>query len=266
MTAGELVMAECREHAVSNSSRWTASTAPSFSASVQARTKDIRKTDPDGLGRPVPDRSRKRILQQVTLAQALKHPNWSMGRKITIDSATLMNKGLEVIEARWLFGLRPSKIDVLIHPQSIIHSLVEFRDRSCLAQMSMPDMRGPIAYALSYPERLDRCISRARSCRDRHAHLRGADLERFPCLALPTTRFAQGGSMPAVLSAANEVAVNYFLDEKIRYTDVARVIRSVHGSHGPFSITTVEDALKADLWARKEAEKIISDFGLWIAD
>jgi 1-deoxy-D-xylulose-5-phosphate reductoisomerase len=157
-------------------------------------------------------------------------------------------------------------IKVLVHPQSIIHSMVEYTDGAVVAQLGMPDMKGPIAYALSYPERLDDVSPPLDLAAIGTLTFEEPDMDRFPCLVYAYDALRAGDSMPAVLSAANEVAVKYFLIEKIRYTDIARVIRSVMDAHTPFSITTVEDALKADLWARKEAEKNIVDFGLRIAD
>ena len=260
VTAGELVMAECQSRGVRLLPVDSEHSAI-FQCLHAGANQDIRKLIVTASGGPFRTFAQKE-LEQVTLAQALKHPNWSMGRKITIDSATLMNKGLEVIEARWLFGFRPEMIKVLVHPQSIIHSMVEYTDGAVVAQLGMPDMKGPIAYALSYPERLDDVSPALDLAAIGTLTFEEPDMERFPCLAYAYDALRAGGSMPAVLSAANEVAVKYFLDEKIRYTDVARVIRSVMDAHRPFSITTVEDALKADLWARKEAEKVIAECGL----
>jgi 1-deoxy-D-xylulose-5-phosphate reductoisomerase len=202
----------------------------------------------------------------VGLAEALKHPNWSMGRKITIDSATLMNKGLEVIEAHWLFGMAPEQIKVLVHPQSIVHSLVEYRDGSVVAQLGMPDMKGPIAYALSYPERLPDVSPGLDLASIATLTFQEPDRDLFPCLGYAYDALKAGGSMPAVLSAANEVAVRYFLEEKIGFLDVPRVLKFVMEAHAPVTFKTVDEVLKADLWARREAEKIIADFGLRIAD
>jgi 1-deoxy-D-xylulose-5-phosphate reductoisomerase len=198
----------------------------------------------------------------VTPAQALKHPNWSMGKKITIDSATLMNKGLEVIEARWLFGIPPEKIKVLVHPQSIVHSMVEYQDGAVMAQLGMPDMKGPISYALTYPERLADVSPALDLARVGALTFEEPDTDRFPCLAYAFDALKAGGTMPAVLSAANEVAVGYFLEEKIAYGDIARVIKSTMDAHTQTPVRTVEDALKADLWARGEAERIIAECGI----
>jgi 1-deoxy-D-xylulose-5-phosphate reductoisomerase len=164
-----------------------------------------------------------------------------------------------VIEARWLFAMEPDRIKVLVHPQSIVHSMVEYADGAVVAQLGMPDMKGPIAYALSYPERLDNVSPALDLARVGTLTFEEPDLERFPCLAYAFQALKAGGSMPAALSAANEVAVKYFLDGKIGYTDIARVIKATMDAHTPSPIRTVEDALKADLWARHEAERIIAE-------
>jgi 1-deoxy-D-xylulose-5-phosphate reductoisomerase len=255
VTAGELVMDECRKRKVSLLPVDSEHSAI-FQCLLAGEQREIRKLIVTASGGPFREWPKK-DLATATLAQALRHPNWSMGRKITIDSATLMNKGLEVIEARWLFGLPPEKIQVLVHPQSIVHSMVEYHDGAVVAQLGVPDMKGPIAYALSYPERLDGVSPSLDFARVGALTFEEPDLERFPCLAYAFDALEAGGSMPAVLSAANEVAVRYFLEERIGYNDIARVIKETMDGHTPSSIVTVEDALKADLWARKEAEKII---------
>ena len=255
VTAGELFMDECR-------ARGTAllpvdSEHSAIFQCLQAGEKrDVRKLFLTASGGPFRAYS-KADLANVTTAQALRHPNWSMGRKITIDSATLMNKGLEVIEARWLFGLPPEKIGVLVHPQSIVHSMVEYQDGAVVAQLGVPDMKGPIAYALSYPERLDGASPALDLARVGSLTFEEPDLERFPCLGYAFDALRAGGSMPAVLSAANEVAVRCFLEERIGFGDIARVIRSTMDVHTPGPVATVEDALAADLWARQKAEKLI---------
>jgi 1-deoxy-D-xylulose-5-phosphate reductoisomerase len=255
VTAGELVMAECRAKGIRILPVDSEHSAI-FQCLLAGASTDIRKLVLTASGGPFRSHSKK-DLGKVTLAQALKHPNWSMGRKITIDSATLMNKGLEVIEARWLFDIAPEKIKVLVHPQSIVHSMVEYHDGAVVAQLGMPDMRGPIAYALSYPERLSGVSPALDLAKMGTLTFEEPDMDRFPCLAYAFDALKAGGSMPAVLSAANEVAVKYFLEEKIGYGDIARVIRSTMDAHTPSNIRTVEDALKADLWARHEAEKVI---------
>jgi 1-deoxy-D-xylulose-5-phosphate reductoisomerase len=255
VTAGELVMAECRARGVRILPVDSEHSAI-FQCLLAGASTDIRKLILTASGGPFRTFAQK-DLANVSLAQALKHPNWSMGRKITIDSATLMNKGLEVIEARWLFDIMPGKIEVLVHPQSIVHSMVEYHDGAVVAQLGIPDMKGPIAYALSYPERLADVSSALDLAQVGTLTFEDPDLDRFPCLAYAFDALKAGGSMPAVLSAANEVAVKYFLEEKIGYADIARVIRTTMNAHALSYIKTVEDALKADLWARQEAEKII---------
>jgi 1-deoxy-D-xylulose-5-phosphate reductoisomerase len=255
VTAGELVMAECRAQGVRILPVDSEHSAI-FQCLLAGASTDIRKLVLTASGGPFRAFAKK-DLANVTPAQALKHPNWSMGRKITIDSATLMNKGLEVIEARWLFDIAPDKIKVLVHPQSIVHSMVEYHDGAVVAQLGMPDMKGPIAYALSYPERLSDVSPTLDLAQVGTLTFGEPDLDRFPCLAYAFDALKAGGSMTAVLSAANEVAVKYFLEEKIGYTDIARVIRTTMDAHTPSNIKTVEDALKADLWARQEAEKVI---------
>jgi 1-deoxy-D-xylulose-5-phosphate reductoisomerase len=255
VTAGELVMAECRARGVRILPVDSEHSAI-FQCLLAGASTDIRKLILTASGGPFRAFAQK-DLANVSLAQALKHPNWSMGRKITIDSATLMNKGLEVIEARWLFDITPGKIQVLVHPQSIVHSMVEYHDGAVVAQLGIPDMKGPIAYALSYPERLSDVSPALDLAQVGTLTFEDPDLDRFPCLAYAFDALKAGGSMPAVLSAANEVAVKYFLEEKIGYADIAHVIRTTMNAHTPSYIKTVEDALKADLWARQEAEKII---------
>jgi len=255
VTAGELVMAECRERGTRILPVDSEHSAI-FQCLLAGENRDIRKLVLTASGGPFRAFT-KRDLVSVTLEQALKHPNWSMGRKITIDSATLMNKGLEVIEARWLFGVASEKIEVLVHPQSIIHSMVEYRDGAVVAQLGMPDMKGPIAYALSYPERLPDVSPALDLARVGTLTFEEPDPDRFPCLAYAYTALEAGGSMPAVLSAANEVAVNCFLEGKIGYGDIARVIKTAMDGHSPSAVKNVDDALRADLWARREAERII---------
>ncbi|MEY3300310.1 MAG: 1-deoxy-D-xylulose 5-phosphate reductoisomerase [Cyanobacteriota bacterium] len=194
-------------------------------------------------------------LVQVTVADALKHPNWSMGRKITVDSATLMNKGLEVIEAHYLFGMDYDHIDIVIHPQSIIHSLIELQDTSVLAQLGWPDMRLPLLYALSWPERIYTDWKPLDLVKAGNLTFREPDHAKYPCMELAYAAGRAGGTMTAVLNAANEQAVALFLDEKIRFLDIPKVIEGVcerHQSHN-VALPVLEDILNADQWARSEA-------------
>ncbi|MEB3337541.1 MAG: 1-deoxy-D-xylulose-5-phosphate reductoisomerase, partial [Leptolyngbyaceae bacterium] len=192
-------------------------------------------------------------LAEVTVADALKHPNWSMGRKITVDSATLMNKGLEVIEAHWLFGVDYDQIDIVIHPQSIIHSLIELQDTSVLAQLGWPDMRLPLLYALSYPERLYTDWEPLDLVKAGNFTFRTPDHQKYPCMQLAYAAGRAGGAMPAVLNAANEQAVALFLDEKIQFLDIPRVIETACDRYPAANHATpsLEDILSADQWARQ---------------
>ncbi len=185
-------------------------------------------------------------LQKVSLNEALNHPRWNMGNKITIDSATMMNKGFEVIEAHWLFGVDISKIDVVIHPQSIIHSMVEFHDGAILAQMSEPDMKVPIQYALSYPERFSRNSKPFDFIRNSSLTFATPDRDRFPCLDMAYEAAAAGGTMPTVLNAANEVAVGKFLRNEFRFTDIPKWIRRAMDSHKILDNPTIDDILMVD--------------------
>jgi len=191
-----------------------------------------------------------RRLKHITPAHALRHPTWNMGRKITIDSATLMNKGLEIIEAHWLFGLEGDKIDVLIHPQSIIHSMVEFLDGAILAQASLPDMRLPIQYALTYPERLTSPLVTCDFAKLKQLTFHPPNLVKFPCLRLAYEALRTGGTMPAVLNAANEVAAHAFLDERIGFNEIPKVIARTMRKHRVVAHPGLEDILEADRWAR----------------
>lgn len=196
-------------------------------------------------------------LRDVTPEEALNHPSWSMGRKITVDSATLMNKGLEVIEAHHLFGVGPEGIEVLIHPQSIIHSMVEFTDGSCIAQLSVPDMRAAIAYALSYPERLDGVIEPLDLPVLGKLTFERPDLESFPCLSYAYEALRAGGTMPAVLNAANEVAVEGFLAGRVGFNDIPAIIKKTMDAHDKVSLSSIDAVLKADSWARGHAERLL---------
>ena len=217
---------------------------------------DVRRLILTASGGPFLGRSLAE-LESVTPADALAHPNWTMGRKITIDSATMMNKGLEVIEARWLFGLEGDRIDVHIHPQSIVHSMVEYVDGAVIAQMGIPDMKTPIAYALSYPKRIPLKLPPLDLCRQGQLTFVAPDLETFPCLALAYEALEAGGTAPAVLNAANEIAVEAFLQQQIRFLDIAAIIRRTLGEHDVLPLDSIEDALQADLWGRKTAAQII---------
>ena len=207
-------------------------------------------------GGPFAERSLANMVD-ITPEEALKHPRWKMGKKITIDSATLMNKGFEVIEAHHLFGLPHQSIDVVIHPQSIVHSIVEFRDRSCIAQLSVPDMKGPIAYALTYPQRIDNVIDGLSLHEIGTLTFKKPKKISFPCLSYAYLALEAGGTMPSVLNAANEVAVNAFLKGIIRFTEIPVIIKKTMEEHTVRSDTELHAVIEADQWARKTAERVM---------
>jgi len=196
-------------------------------------------------------------LWQVTPEKALAHPNWDMGRKISIDSATLMNKGLEVIEARWLFDIDLAKIEVLVHPQSIVHSLVEFVDGSVVAQLGLPDMRVPISYALSYPERLDTGLSRLNLTECSNLSFLKPDTDRFPALQIAYEACRSGGCTPTVLNAANEIAVAAFLEGKLKFPEISQVVAETMNRTVYMNDNDIETILEADRQARNESAEVV---------
>jgi 1-deoxy-D-xylulose-5-phosphate reductoisomerase len=199
-------------------------------------------------------------LAAVSPEQACNHPNWSMGRKISVDSATLMNKGLEVIEARWLFNARPDQIEVLVHPQSIVHSMVSYRDGSVLAQMGTPDMRTPIAYALAWPGRIEAGVERLNLAQMNDLSFELPDLERFPCLGLAFEAMSEGASAPVALNASNEVAVAAFLDGRIGFAQIPALVREVMEHCSVTAVKTLEDVLEHDRRARQIAQQWVQNF------
>ena len=200
-------------------------------------------------------------LEKVTPEEALRHPNWLMGKKITIDSATLMNKGLEVIEAHWLFGLPSERISVVLHPQSIVHSMVEFIDGSILAQMSVPDMKGPISYALSYPERFGDVLPPIDLSKIGMLTFEEPDWKKYRCLGLSYDALKAGGTMPCVLNAANEVAVEAFLNKRILFTEIPDIVLRTMSQHKISDCETMGDIMGASNWARKMSEDLIGERG-----
>jgi 1-deoxy-D-xylulose-5-phosphate reductoisomerase len=202
-------------------------------------------------------------LHEVTVREALSHPHWEMGKKITIDSASLMNKGLEVIEAHWLFNIPVNKIVVQIHPQSVVHSMVEYVDGSIVAQMGIADMRIPIAYALSFPRRLNLNLPPLDLPLTGGLTFSEPDTERFPCLPLAYQSIEVGETMPAILNAANEIAVNAFLEGSIKFTQVPLLLQQVMGEHQVKEVHTIEDVLRADHWARERARALIEGRKSW---
>ena len=196
--------------------------------------------------------------ESITPAMALAHPNWEMGKKISIDSATMMNKGLEMMEARWLFDVPAEKIAVHIHPESIVHSLVEYHDGALIAQLGVPDMKTPIAYALSWPARMPLNQPPLDLCQLGRLTFSQPDVQRFPCLRLAYEALARGGTVPAVLNAANEVAVEAFLQHDLSFLGIPKVIEEIMSRHQHSDVKTLDQVLQADLWARKEAKELIS--------
>jgi 1-deoxy-D-xylulose-5-phosphate reductoisomerase len=196
-------------------------------------------------------------LERVTVKQALKHPNWKMGPKITVDSATMMNKGLEVVEARWLFDLAPPRVDVVIHPQSIVHSMVRYQDGSVIAQLGIPDMRLPIAYALSYPARVKGNWRPLDLMELGALTFLPVEKKRFPALGLAYQALAAGGSMPAVLNAANETAVAAFLARRVGFRDIHRIIAGTLEAHANVHAGDVREVLEIDRWARERASRLV---------
>ena len=226
-----------------------------FQALEAGRKQDVQKIILTASGGPFRQRSLEE-LHTVTPDQALAHPNWEMGRKISIDSATLMNKGLEVIEARWLFDMAIDDIEVTVHPQSIVHSLVEFQDGSVLAQLGIPDMRIPIAYALSYPKRLPLQLSPLRLSQCANLEFHEPDFIRFPALKMAFEAIRQGGVAPAVLNAANEVAVDAFLNSQIRFLDIAATVAATMEQVTDGRDDRLDDILGADEAARRVATQL----------
>jgi len=253
--AGALVMEEARKHGVAILPIDSEHSAI-FQVLQGQQRQALRRIILTASGGPFWNHS-KEELKGISDRQALNHPRWKMGQKISIDSATLMNKGLEVMEAQWLFGVSLDQVDITIHPQSIIHSMVEFQDGSVLAQMGNPDMMIPIAYALSYPDRLPLNQERLDLVKLSGLTFFQPDLERFPCLRMALEAGRIGGSMPVVLNAANEVAVSAFLEGRLDYQGIPQTIETVMESHKKFVPAGLEEILDVDAWARGQA-------GVWI--
>ncbi|KXG75787.1 1-deoxy-D-xylulose-5-phosphate reductoisomerase [Thermotalea metallivorans] len=249
VAAGEIVMEEARRHGVKIIPVDSEHSAI-FQCLQGYRMKDIRRIILTASGGPFRGYS-KDELQKVTVAEALRHPRWNMGKKISVDSATLMNKGLEVIEAKWLFDVDAAQIEVVIHPQSIIHSLVEYKDSSVLAQMGYPDMRVPIQYALTYPNRLENHYEKLDLLKVGSLTFEKPDTDCFPCLRLAYESLKIGGSMPTVLNAANEVLVELFLQGKIGFHEISERLEKVLEKHEVVHRFDVNEIMEIDLWTRK---------------
>ena len=220
------------------------------------RQADIHQLLITASGGPFRDMS-KEALRNVTPQQALRHPNWDMGAKITIDSATMMNKGLEVIEAKWLFDVPLSKINIVVHRESIVHSMVEWTDGCTLAQLGATDMRVMIQYALTYPRRLATPVPRLDLREARTLHFEPVDVDKFPCVSLAYTAAEVGGTLPVVLSSADEVVVDAFLENRIRFTDIPAILRGVMDKHVVVPHPNLDDILAVDAWAKSAAQELI---------
>jgi 1-deoxy-D-xylulose-5-phosphate reductoisomerase len=227
-----------------------------FQCLNSGRRQDVKRVILTASGGPFRLHSPKE-LENVSVAEALAHPTWDMGPKITVDSATMMNKALEIIEARWLFQLDPEQIAVVVHPQSIVHSMVEYRDGSVIAQLSPPDMRLPIQFALTYPDRFESPADKLDLTVPQQMDFFPADEDRFPALELGHEVARSGGTTGAVLNAANEAAVAGFLDGRLGFTEIVRVCRAVLENHHYNSSPTLEELLRLDRWAREEVSRWI---------
>ncbi|MBW2095704.1 MAG: 1-deoxy-D-xylulose-5-phosphate reductoisomerase [Deltaproteobacteria bacterium] len=254
--AGGLVMAEAKKQGVSLLPIDSEHSA--IFQSLQGHlNEDVRRIILTASGGPFRSFSLEQMAQ-VTPEDALNHPNWLMGPKITIDSATLMNKGLEAIEAKWLFDLHMDQISILVHPQSIVHSMVEYRDGSTIAQLGVPDMMIPIAYALSYPRHLENALPPLDLGSLRTLSFEEPDLDKFKCLSLALKAASTGGTMPAVLNAANEIAVSAFLSRKIGFLAIPDLIERTMEKHAPLPGESIEEVMDADDLARKTAKALLA--------
>ena len=256
VAAGSIVMAAVREHGVSLTPVDSEHSAI-FQSLRGGAEKEVKRLIITASGGPFRGKKRSE-LENVTLAQCLKHPNWSMGPKVTLDSSTLANKGLEVMEAHWLFDMPYDKIDVVVHPQSIVHSLVEFCDGSVIAQLGEPDMRLPIQYALSWPDRFPYSFEQLDLVKAASLTFEAPDLEAFPSLAIAMECGKAGGTLPCVFNAANEEAVSAFLHDKIKYLDIPYITQTVTQAHENVAAPQLEDIEEADAWARRCACDVIS--------
>jgi 1-deoxy-D-xylulose-5-phosphate reductoisomerase len=253
--AGRLMQEEARKHGV-HILPVDSEHSAIFQSLQGHRREDVRRLILTASGGPLWEMSPEEM-RAVKPERALQHPNWKMGAKITIDSATLMNKGLEVVEARWLFDLPASQIDVLVHRESIVHSLVEYTDGSVIAQLGLPDMRTPISYAMKYPARMALNLPSLDLVAIGKLTFQRPDHDRFPCLGLGYEALRVGGTMPATLNAANEIAVAAYLQEQIAFHDIAEVIRGTMDAHSPREVASIDDALDTDRWAREKAGILI---------
>lgn len=251
--AGEIVMSEARRHGVRVLAVDSEHSAIFQCLDGKAPT-SVRKLILTASGGPFRDKTKwpKEKFSEITVACALKHPSWVMGKKITIDSATLFNKALEMIEARWLFDIEMARVDVVVHPQSVVHSMVEFVDGSIVAQLSTPDMCLPIQYALTYPDRAPSDRVQTNFAKLGQLTFEEPDVDRFPAIELARRAGEIGGTLPAVLNAANEVAVEKFVNQKLSFPQITQVVRNTMDAHEVVSHPTLEQILQADAWARQK--------------
>lgn len=257
VTAGELVMKEAKENGVKILPVDSEHSAV-FQSLNGENKRDVEKIILTASGGPFRGKKKEDLIN-ITKNEALKHPNWDMGRKISIDSSTLMNKGLEVIEAKWLFGVEAEDIDVVVHPQSIVHSMVQYRDSSVIAQLGCPDMRLPIQYALTYPDRMETDFERLDFRKASQLTFEEPDLETFPCLKLAYECLKAGGTYCAVLNAANEIVVNEFLEDRIGFYDIPKYIKMALEAHESVENATLEQILKIDLDIREYVKTLIAN-------
>lgn len=248
VAAGNLVMNTCEKNKV-NIVPIDSEHSAIFQCIQGEKKEDIHKIILTASGGPFRDWKYDDI-RTASSEDALKHPNWNMGRKISIDSATLMNKGLEVMEAKWLFDVDVDDIEVVIHPQSIVHSMIELKDHSILAQLGVPDMKLPIQYGLSYPDRIKGNVTRLNLNRLMNLTFEQANFEKFPCLELAYKAMKIGGTMPCVLNAANEILVNYYLQDRINFYDISKYIEKIMGQHDMFEYGNVNELLAIEKWVK----------------
>jgi len=255
VVAGEIVMSEAKKYGV-NVLTVDSEHSAIFQCLEGRKPESVRRLILTASGGPF-RKTPKSEFASITLEKALKHPSWSMGRKITLDSATLFNKGLEMIEARWLFNMGIEKVSVLVHPQSIVHSMVEFVDGSILAQLSTPDMCLPIQYALTWPERVQSTRVQTDFAAIGTLTFENPDEERFPALRLAREAGLKGGTLPCVLNAANEIAVESFINSKLRFDQISTLVEDVMSAHRRIDHPTLDQLLEADRWARDNARSRI---------
>ncbi|GFI60866.1 1-deoxy-D-xylulose 5-phosphate reductoisomerase [Clostridiales bacterium] len=256
VSAGELIMSEAKKNGV-NIYPVDSEHSAIFQCIQGNRENKIRRIILTASGGPFRGKTSDE-LKNVKAADALRHPNWNMGKKVTIDSSSLMNKGLEVIEAKWLFDVNVEDIEVVIHPQSIVHSAVEYEDGAIIAQMGEPDMRVPIQYAITYPKRVKNSFPKIDFAKRSTLTFEKPDMETFRCLALAYDAIETGGTMPAVMNSANEVAVNAFLENKIGFLDIANIIEKTMKAYNVKYHYTIDDLIEADKWARAFSNSLIT--------